>query len=166
MENISLRRISLADNDRVYEWVKEPWYTQDFAGSSTPTRDSHDAYFEKILNDPKSFFLAVECNGKHIGNAGIKNICEGEGEIWYYIGDMEYRGRGLAKQLVAALIHFSKKQKEIDKLCARVLETNTKSIRALAANGFRPSEEGFGTHDGVAMLRYELIWNNPKYCQA
>lgn len=166
MESIRLRKISPADKDRVYEWVTNPWYTQDFAGSSSPTRDSHDAYFEKILNDPQSFFLAAECNGRHIGNAGIKSIEDGRGEIWYYIGDMEYRGKGLAKQIVAALISFSKEQGEIHKLCARVLETNEKSIKALAANGFRLSEDDFGTHDGVVMLRYELTLNNSDYRQS
>ncbi|WP_333491934.1 GNAT family N-acetyltransferase [Eggerthella sinensis] len=99
-------------------------------------------------------FLAVEFEGVHVGNAGLKNIHNGKGEIWYYIGDESWRGKGIATALVAELIDYSR-DLCLEALYARVLENNVGSRRVLEKNGFQLASDNFGLHKGMLMLKYE-----------
>lgn len=73
MSSVALRDIRESDVDRVFDWVSKPWYIDEFAGSAMPTPDAHKTYFESILGGGVCF-LAVEFEGIHVGNAGVKNI--------------------------------------------------------------------------------------------
>lgn len=154
MGSITLRDIREDDVDRVFGWVSRPWYVEEFAGSAMPTLDAHRAYFDSIIGEG-ACFLAVEFEGVHVGNAGVKNILNGEGEIWYYIGDESWRGKGIATALVAELIDYSRRLLHLETLYARVLESNTGSRRVLEKNGFQLASDNFGFHNGTLMLKYK-----------
>ena len=156
MSSVALRDIRESDVDRVFDWVSKPWYVDEFAGSAMPTPDAHKTYFESILGGGVCF-LAVEFEGVHVGNAGVKNISNGEGEIWYYIGDESWRGRGIATILVAELIEYSRSIFDLKAIYARVLESNVGSRRVLEKNGFRLAYDNFGFYKGTLMLKYERV---------
>lgn len=134
--NISLRPFSVDDVERTYEWVSNPWYTGEFAGSAAPTPESHRKYFKSVLADCGQVFLAVCVDGTHIGNAGLKYFNGASCECWYYIGDEAQRGRNYANAIVRLLCRVVFSVKGIECVRARVLTTNLKSSRALLLNGF------------------------------
>ena len=136
-ENVSLRRFHSDDVSRTYAWVSRPWYTNDFAGSASPTPETHQKYFENVLTENNQVFLAVCAEGKHIGNAGLKYFDGASCECWYYIGDESKRGKGYANLIVDLLCQVAFSIKGINRVKARVLMTNSRSSKALLLNGFK-----------------------------
>lgn len=96
-------------------------------------------------------FLAVERDGEHIGCAGFKDARDGGAEAWYYIGDEEWRGRGIGRLLVA----FTRGNLGLRRISARILETYLASRKVHEANGFVRMDEGFGSRGGCPILRYQ-----------
>ncbi len=144
---VSFRRFVEDDIMLTYTWVSNPWYTGDFAGSAAPTLETHLRYFEGVLVDKTQVFLAVCADGKHIGNAGLKYFDGDTCECWYYIGDEGQRGKGYAREIVRLLCLVAFSIDGIDRVKARVLQTNARSSRALLSNGFLEDailEDGVG----------------------
>lgn len=133
---VSLRRFTEDDVMRTYGWVTKPWYTGDFAGSATPTPESHRKYFEAVLKDRGQVFLAVCANGRHMGNAGLKYFNGCSCECWYYIGDENQRSKGYANRIVRLLCCVAFSIEGIERVKARVLSANVRSAKALLSNGF------------------------------
>lgn len=134
--DVSLRPFSADDVGRTYEWVSNPWYTGDFAGSATPTPEAHCKYFENVMADCRQIFLAVCVDDVHIGNAGLKYFNGTSCECWYYIGDETKRGKNYANAIVRLLCQVAFSIKGVDCVRARVLTTNLKSSKALLSSGF------------------------------
>lgn len=134
--DVSLRPFSADDVERTYEWVSNPWYTEDFAGSAAPTPEAHRKYFENVLADCGQIFLAVCVDGVHIGNAGLKYFNGTSCECWYYIGDETQRGKNYANAIVRLLCQVAFSFKGVGCVRARVLTTNFKSSKALLSSGF------------------------------
>lgn len=133
---VSLRRFVSDDITRTYDWVSNPWYTGDFAGSATPTPEAHRKYFENVLADHEQVFFAVCVGGLHIGNAGLKYFNGDSCECWYYIGNESQCGKGYANEIVSRLCRVAFSIEGVARIKARVLTTNPKSSKALLSNGF------------------------------
>lgn len=124
------------DVAKTYDWVSNPWYTGDFAGSAVPTPEAHRRYFEMVLADHEQVFFAVCVGGLHIGNAGLKYFVGDSCECWYYIGSEAQRGKGYANEIVSLLCRVAFSIEGVNRVKARVLTTNQKSSKALLSNGF------------------------------
>lgn len=153
---ISLRKIKDDDVLRTFLWVTEPWYTDpcSFRGRAKPTWESHNNFFELVCSDSSQVYLAVDCDGIHIGNCGIRHLDTAECEIWYYIGDEAFRGRGLAKRIVDAVLHEAGRISCAKTVRASVAETNERSQRALTACGFELSETRERSGPGGSQLLF------------
>ena len=109
------------------------------------------------------FVLGVELKetGKLIGDAGISEV-EGkpdEAEIGYCIAQ-EYRGKGYASELLAAISGFVAARFGIREIYGRVFHGNEASSKVLEKCGYRFVREEFGAEDdpyGNGMLVY--LWD-------
>ena len=151
---IKLRTLKEGDQERTFEWVTQPWYTEEFAGRAKPTRESHAAYFDNLKNDASQKYFAIECDGVHIGNAGLKYFEGDTCECWYYIGDTTYRGKGLSPRVVAQLVDYAFSELGIDVVKARIQERNVASVRAVTKNGFVLTNEPCQDFKGNATVVY------------
>ncbi|WP_165055151.1 MULTISPECIES: GNAT family N-acetyltransferase [unclassified Adlercreutzia] len=156
-EPVTLRRVEPSDVDRIFEWVVQPWYVNEFAGNAVPTPETHKAYFDAVF-ESGACFLAVLYGGAHVGCAGVKYIEGTHGEGWWYIGDDSMRGKGIGTALIAALAEYAEEELGLKSMHAYVLETNVGCRRALEKNGFSPTFGDFGEHKGVANVRYDLVF--------
>lgn len=83
--NLTLRPITMDEAFRTYDWVTQPWYVEQFGGHEVKDFESHKRYLEEAVartngwKESGEVFLAVFLDGRHVGNAGIKNICRGGG---------------------------------------------------------------------------------------
>ena len=165
MGNVTLRKVEPGDVDRIYGWVKNPWYVNEFAGRGVPTPETHHAYFEKVFASGDCY-LAVEWDGEHVGCCGIKYIEGGHGEGWWYIGDESMRGKGIGTALIAALVEYAKKELGLTSMHAYVLETNIGCRRALEKNGFTLTPGEYGAHGDIPNVRYDLRFVDIGKCHA
>lgn len=155
-----MRKVEPGDVDRIYGWVKNPWYVNEFAGRGVPTPESHRAYFERVFAS-EEVFLAVERDGEHVGCCGIRYIEGGSAEGWWYIGDESMRGKGVGTALISALVEYAKTELGLTSMYAHVLETNVSCRKALEKNGFMLMPGSYGEHGGVLRVRYNLSFFEP-----
>lgn len=158
-KRVTLRKVVPEDVERIFEWVVEPWYVNEFAGNAVPTPESHKAYFENVFASG-ACYLAVDYGGAHVGCAGVKYIENGHGEGWWYIGDESMRGKGVGTMIIGELVQYARRELGLDSMHAYVLETNLACRRALEKNGFRLTEGEFGDHKGILNVRYDLAFES------
>jgi RimJ/RimL family protein N-acetyltransferase len=103
-------------------------------------------------------FVAVDrVSGAKIGGCGFKGP-PGEArcvEIAYGV-NAEYRGRGYAKEMAAALTAFALDEGRAHTVCAHTLPENGASARVLAACGFTWMGEVVDPEDGL-VWRWERL---------
>lgn len=158
---VTLRKVEPSDVGRIFEWVTQPWYVNEFAGNAVPTPETHKEYFDAVF-ESGACYLAVLYGEEHVGCAGVKYIEDGHGEGWWYIGNESMRGRGIGTALIAKLVEFAKKELGLKSMHAYVLETNVGCRRALEKNGFSLTLGDHGEHKGIANVRYDLTFAVPE----
>lgn len=112
--------------DKSWDWLndqelKHLTMTPDFT-----KRQQEDFY--KNLSSRKDYFIyGVSFLGDSIGACGLKNVIAHEAELWLYIGNKKYWGKGLGKKIMVFLEREAIK-KDLKKLYLRVLKENEVAI--------------------------------------
>ncbi len=112
--------------DKSWDWLndqelKHLTMTPDFT-----KRQQEDFY--KNLSSRKDYFIyGISFKEVAIGACGLKNLIDDKAELWLYIGNKEYWGRGLGKK-VMALLENDALEKGIKKLYLKVLKENKVAI--------------------------------------
>ena len=132
--------IILEPYDRTYldlswEWLRDPeikalTLTPDF------TREQQEAFFASLAgrDDYKIWGVASDA-GEKIGAAGIKHIADAAGEVWWYIGERDYWGRGVGGQILT-LCEDRARGLGIERLIMIAAADNERSVRAFEKMGF------------------------------
>jgi len=122
---------SLANNQKIADNLKDyfPYpYTE---------KDAEDFIKLTEKENPKQNF-GIEYKGKLCGVIGLKiqkDIYRKSGEIGYWIGEA-YWGKGIATKAVAIIMNYGFEHLKLNRIFARVFETNTASMKVLENNGF------------------------------
>jgi ribosomal-protein-alanine N-acetyltransferase len=94
---------------------------------------------EKLISDRRNrvFFIMVDSSA--IGLVGLQEIdrVDHKAEIWYLVGEEQYRGRDYASQAVRSLNQFSANRLGLASLYAHVSVMNLASIRVLEKSGYQ-----------------------------
>ncbi len=123
--------------DLSWEWlndqeIKELTMTPDF------TRQDQLFFFENIKKRQDYLIYGIEFDGVKIGVCGLKNITADMAEYWGYIGDKEYWGRGIGREIVCLCINLACDLK-LRKLCLNVLKSNSRALSLYKNMGFESS---------------------------
>ena len=136
-----LRKLTVDDSDDMYEYAKDQDVTTFLTWS--PHRDKgftfeYLTYLETRYKAGEFFDWAIKCkdSGKMIGNCGFtrfdyKNDCA---EIGYVINP-EYKGKGIATEVVAKVIEFGFSNLLLNRIECRFIEGNSASLRVMEKNG-------------------------------
>lgn len=105
MDEESANRIRLVPYSRDYLDRSWAWLNDPEIKALTMTRDfSHEeqlAFFESLPSRSDYRIWGVEApDGTPIGAAGIKNIAGDTGESWCYVGERDWWGRGVGRQIL------------------------------------------------------------------
>jgi len=140
---ISLMRPRPFDLRRTFRWLQNPALRKDFSMKERPTRGSHFAYWRNALQATDRHFFSVLFNETHIGNAGIKNVNReiGEAELWLYLGESEWRHKGLGTEVMGALETFTREELKLDVAVLHVLKANALAIGLYVRTGYVPVED-------------------------
>lgn len=121
--------------DRSWTWLRDPEIK---ALTMTPDfeRDDQLRFFDSLPQRHDYRIWGVELLGKGlIGAAGLKNIEGASAEYWGYIGEKEYWGRGLGRQMLAA-IEDQARALEIDRLRLIVAKENRRAVTLYRHSGY------------------------------
>src|SRR4051794_4044142 len=116
------------------------------------TREDQIAFFDGLpaRDDYKIWGIATE-EGAPIGAAGIKHIDDSSGEVFLYIGEPEWRGRGAGLE-VLRLCEERALQLGLNGLTATILPANGQSVRAFEKAGYTIDVRGSAA-DAIQMTK-------------
>lgn len=121
--------------DLSWEWLRDPeikalTLTPDF------TREQQEAFFASLPGraDYRIWGVASD-EGEKIGAAGIKHIDGASGEVWLYLGEREWWGRGIGGRILE-LCEEQARALGVAKLIMIASADNVRSVRAFEKMGF------------------------------
>src|SRR5690554_4399663 len=112
MKRINLRALTLSDIDRTLDWSNNEEISNLYSGHPFPVNlEMERKWYEKILtsNFPVTVFgIEFTENKLLIGITVLKgiNMIDRNAEFAIYIGDMNYKGKGLAKEATIETLKF------------------------------------------------------------
>lgn len=152
--NIKLNRIKENDLELLRRWRMQENVTKYMLTDPIVTKESQLAWHNKIINDKSRIDFVIVCDDVPIGYYGITNINyeNSSCEIGFYIGNNEYRGKGIFKIVQKQIEDKIFNDLGLNKIVINVLENNP-IIDAYKRNGF--------TED--LNLKKQIFKNNTKH---
>jgi RimJ/RimL family protein N-acetyltransferase len=158
-----LRPIEIPDiSDSYIDWFDDDDVKKYIAfNSREDIRDSLEKYILKYLKKDNALFLGIfdKISGLHIGNLKYEPICKKEhyAVLGILIGDKNYRGKGVAAEVIKESGIWLKINMGIRKVTLGVDKSNTPAIRAYKKCGFIS-----GNHHSVefdSSVSMAMIWD-------
>lgn len=116
-------------------WLSDPVISSLTDSGKLPDDVVREKWFENLKNRADYLIWGLEYKKVPIGVCGIKNINDGIGEYWGYIGEKEYWGRGIGKEMMH-LVENKAIMYRLDKLTLRVLCSNFRAIQLYKRMGY------------------------------
>lgn len=134
-----------------YSNIKLVTYNEDFLEKSwgwlndkeikhltmTPNFEKLDQveFFQKIKTHTSYFIYGLVYAGNPIGACGLKNFIDNKAELWLYIGNKDYWGKGLGR----IIMHYLESEainKGLKKLYLKVIKENLVAIKLYKNTGY------------------------------
>ena len=131
---INLVRYSQDYLDHSYEWLHDDEIRR-LTDTPVFNREDQIKWFENLPVRDQYLIWGIEFNSIPIGACGLKNITDLDCEYWGYIGEKDYWGLGLGKEMIFLL---EKKAVELGKksIWLKVIKENKRAILLYSNNGF------------------------------
>jgi RimJ/RimL family protein N-acetyltransferase len=156
MKRIKLRALTSSDLDKTILWNNQEDISDLYLGHPFPVNpETEKIWYDKILtsNFPTTVFgIEVIENNLLIGLSLLKNInlINRSSEFAIYIGDKEYRNKGLSKEATFDTLSFGFSKLGLNRVYLKVQEGNESAIKLYLSSGFK--QEG--------ILRKSVFKNN------
>jgi RimJ/RimL family protein N-acetyltransferase len=163
--DVRLRPLQPSDRVRVRRWMADPEllrFTVQVPGPGyLPVRPylpaEADRYLHEMATAPDRQAFAIELDGEHVGNVGLKRIDRQQrsAECFIEIGEGWARGRGVGRRAMQLLMEHAFGALGLERLWLGVFEFNRAAIRLYQALGFGPAA-AYGEHH-VAGRVYRVL---------
>ena len=128
--------------ESTFRFLQDPDLRASFAMTESPDWNIHVRYWQrKFLGDMGSTF-AIETDGVHIGNCGIK-VMPGstESEAWIYLSRTAQKRSGSGEAAFRRLMRFAFRNLGLSRLYLHVMLDNERALSLYRKIGFRPTAE-------------------------
>ena len=139
-EGVALRALRESDLDGPwYSWFNDPdvtWFQN--KGLQVNTVASQRKFFEHLQHDRSQVTLAIEHEGRHVGNVTLKDIdwIHRTAELGIVIGDRGAWGKGLGAQCWWLITRYGFLTLNLNKIIARIFKDNERSMRTALRSGY------------------------------
>ena len=128
---IKLRKVHEEDLEKIMVWRMKPSVTKYMYTDPVLTLEGQKKWFQKISTDESCRYWIIDVDGVAIGLLGLIHI-EPEHKrcswVWY-IGEDEYRGKGIAKKIQLNLYDYVFYHMNFNRLYSDILSFNTHEIK-------------------------------------
>ncbi|HDV4355420.1 TPA: GNAT family N-acetyltransferase [Staphylococcus aureus] len=156
MSQINLRALKKSDSDLILNWMKNDKLRYLIGTTFPVTELEHENWFQnKMLEkDNRIFVIELESEAA-IGIVGFKNLdwINSNSELFIYIGDENYWGKGFGKEALKLLINFAFSSLNLHMLYLEIFSYNDNATKMYEKLGFK--------QDGV--LRQSKYQNGQYY---
>lgn len=133
---INLRRATAEDSDQVLAWANDPGTRRYAFSTGAINREVHEGWFAKRLANPDVVFLIAETpHATGLGQVRFERQTNGTWEISYLLAPV-FRGRGLARPILAAGIDALARLHPASLVTGLVKRDNLASMSVFSALGF------------------------------
>lgn len=156
-DRIYLRALEPDDYKVSIQWRRDDEIWDMLGGTKYFVSEAYEKkWVEKTIFDSKDVKLAicVKENDKYIGNVYMTNIDHAKRSCHSHvlIGDRDYWGQGIAKEAVMMLCDYMFSERNIHRIQAIILESNTQSLKMHQKCGYH-----------IEGLMRESIFKHGKY---
>ena len=163
-----LREIKEEDANETYlSWLRDPLLVKYITAAGTQNDLSNlKQYIRERVGRNDVLFLGIfdATSGQHIGNLKYEPV---NSELGYaimgiMIGEVTYRGKGVAKEVITASSKWLSENRNINEILLGVHTENTPAIKAYENMGFKDSDTPFISKKGPYSLIMKLDTINLK----
>lgn len=158
-----LRRLTAKDaTERYLKWLQSD--VSKFICNRQASLDALVEYIDEQNNLDDVYLLGIFTKqGEHIGNVKFIVTNEHDGfsaEMGILIGESEWHGRGVAKEVIFAFSIFGRKQLNLNKVTLGVEKSNKPAVKAYLKMGFVPMDYAQYNCPNVEGIEMELLISN------
>lgn len=139
-DKIILRPIIKNDLEKLNKWKNDEEVYKYLGGGFNPISiDQHSQWIDKLIQiDNVNKRFIIEYDGQSVGMIGLYSInnIHQNCEIGLYIGERDYRGRGIAKTAIILIEEYAKKYLNLKKIKLFVVEENLSAKNTWMKSGF------------------------------
>lgn len=152
MMNIELRKLSLYDTAKIVKWRNSTEVKKNLYSQEDITEEQHINYYHKYVESGRIVQFIIVVDGIDCGTAFLKNIDnqKKEAEFGIFIGEPEYRGKGISTIVTQRLVKFGFNVLALRRIYLTVFEENIPAIKGYLRAGFakvRLIEKGYCRND-------------------
>lgn len=126
--------------ENTYNWIIREEHQKYFLSSNKITREKNRVYWKMLMKRKSSKAYAIFLQNEHIGNCGFKNILEFKAELWIYLGDEKWKGRGNGEKALKRLLEKGGRELDIKYVELYVAKFNCAAISLYKKMGFIEKE--------------------------
>ena len=140
--NLTLRQAVESDSEALLEWRNDATTRAFSLISDEVTREEHDAWLNKTMQDKNCLLLIGEVLGNPVGMVRINILSDsGLGQVSINLNP-DFRGRGISRQLLGSSLLFGAQVlNNISKYCADIHIENVASQKIFISAGFVKSPD-------------------------
>lgn len=154
-----MQRVDLVDFDYIYfckskEWLSDPEVMK-LADAHDVTDEQRIIWFKSLSRRDDYYIKGVSLSGVPVGAVGIKHIDKDKamGEYWGYIGEKQYWGKGIGKEMMRKILELAHSSLKLKKIYLKVLNHNIRAISLYEKIGFKK----IGTNEKYILMEIELV---------
>ena len=144
-EKVYIRPITYADTELIVRWRNADNVRQYFIYRGEFTAESHERWMKEQVETGKvvQFIVCDIVDDRPVGCTYIHDIDiqEKSAEYGVFIGEEEYRGKGIGKEALKLTLQVAFDELKLDKIISRAISTNKASINCFINSGFRITQE-------------------------
>jgi len=140
-ERIYLRPLEREDLPSRVKWVNDPETRRTLMFDYPLSLSKTQKWFDQILMDKTkiNFSIISKADNKLIGMTGLLNIStvHGNAQMYITIGEKEYWGKGLASEIIQALLEYAFTEVNLNKVYLYTIPANDRGRKVYEKNGFK-----------------------------
>lgn len=154
-EQVQIRPLHLTDGNGIRRWMRDPTLVRftvlvpsaDCEPQLPYGDETANRYLRTLVNDATRRSFAIELDGQHVGNVGLKDLDLNKrtSECFVEIGENAARGRGVATHAMKRLLDLALFEMELVSVTLGVFEFNVAAARLYRRLGFR-DDGSYGRH--------------------
>ena len=151
---LKLRPLEETDAHTSVNWRNDHdiWRYTTFAPTAPVSIEAELKWAQEVIADPAGRRFAILVDDVYVGNVYLTHIEDDEAEFGIFIGNKEYRGRGIARAASTQIIDYARKELKLRTIRLGVSEANIAAMKIYKSLGFKE----YAQKDGFIWMRTEL----------